>query len=164
MEALSQLGIDLWSVLLYLVNFGFILWVLTRYVYKPLMKYVDERRETIKNNVNEAEELRQTFESKMKEQEERLAAESAEAQEKLTGAKKFAKQEAKGIITDAQAQRDSILTDANVQANAIKGGILDEAQAATKARIMAVVQAVLEGGLPEETVKQSVETEWKKLV
>jgi len=153
MEALSQLGIDLWSVLLYLVNFGFILWVLTRYVYKPLMKYVDERRETIKNNVNEAEELRQTFESKMKEQEERLAAESAEAQEKLTGAKKFAKQEAKGIITDA-----------NVQANAIKGGILDEAQAATKARIMAVVQAVLEGGLPEETVKQSVETEWKKLV
>ena len=164
MEALSQLGIDLWSVLLYLVNFGLILWVLTRYVYKPLMKYVDERRETIKNNVNEAEELRQTFESKMKEQEERLATESAEAQEKLAGAKKFAKQEAKDIIVDAQSQRDSILMDANAQANVIKGGILDEAQAATKARIMAVVQAVLEGGLPEETVKQSVETEWKKLV
>ncbi len=164
MEALSQLGIDLWSVLLYLVNFGLILWVLTRYVYKPLMKYVDERRETIKNNVNEAEELRQTFESKMKEQEERLATESAEAQEKLAGAKKFAKQEAKDIIVDAQLQRDSILMDANAQANVIKGGILDEAQAATKARIMAVVQAVLEGGLPEETVKQSVETEWKKLV
>lgn len=164
MDALAQLGIDLWSVLLYLVNFGIILWILARFVYKPLMKFVDTRREMIAKNVSEAEELRETFEAKMKEQEERLTSESAAAQEKLAAAKKFAKQEAKTIITEAQSQRDAIVTDAHAQSQVIMGGILDEAQGATKARILSVVQAVLEGELPESTVKQSVENAWKKLV
>ena len=44
MDQLSNLGIDPWNMLLYLANTGVLLVILTYFLYKPILKFIDERR------------------------------------------------------------------------------------------------------------------------
>ena len=52
MDALQKLGIDGWSLVLYLVNYGILFFVLGKYVYKPLAKAMDARSEKIRNVIS----------------------------------------------------------------------------------------------------------------
>lgn len=163
MDALAKLGIDGWGILLYLVNFGILLVVLQRYVYKPLVKFLDERRDQIKENVEQANTLR----TEMEAEREREAAERKEREAKLNDriadAKRVVKEDAKKLLTEAEAQRDAILSQAGEQADGIVSGALGEAEAETVKRIREVVMHVLKDGVPEDVVKKSVDESWKRV-
>ena len=58
MEGFSKIGIDWWSVLLYLINYGILLVVLAKFVYPRILKAVDARRQLISENINDANSLR----------------------------------------------------------------------------------------------------------
>lgn len=55
MEKLLNLGIDPWSILVYLLNTGVVLTVLTYLLYKPMLKFIDQRRQQILNNIDQAQ-------------------------------------------------------------------------------------------------------------
>ncbi len=163
MEALQKLGIDGWSVLLYLVNIGFLLFVLTRLLYRPLLKFMDERRATIKNNLHETEQLRARFEEQGKKQAKETKALLAQMQAEVTAAKAQAEKQAKVLMAEADARRDQILEEARRQADETKKGILKEAETETQKRIEQTILHVLKNKIPTDIVKSSVQAAWKDL-
>ncbi len=77
-----------WSTfLLEIVNFLVLVWLIKRYLYRPVRQIVDRRREEIETRLAEAETLRQNAEATQKRYESRLAeweAEKQQARERLT--------------------------------------------------------------------------------
>lgn len=156
MDAFAKLGIDLWGIVLYITSFGVLLAVMARFVYKPLLRYLDERRELIRKSIEEAETLRLKFE-------EEIAKQTAENEEYVAGvrarmaeAQRFVKQSARELIADADARRERILAEAKAQAELMKDQVLDEAEGELKTRMEAVVLSVLEKAVPKEVVRKSV--------
>ncbi len=162
MDAFSKLGIDGWGILLYLVNFGIVLFIMHRYLYGPLLAYLDERRATIKRNVEDAEKLRLSFEEEVRKQESETDRKMQEMNTRIAEAKKHAKETAKEVIADADARRESILAEANKDAEAIKQGALSEAEKEALKRMENVIRHVLQNAVPEKVIQDSVSKGWKQ--
>lgn len=101
MKLISALGLDLKILIAQFVNFAVLFYVLYRFAYKPLIKFIDDRKDSIEKGVRNAE----TVERKLIEIEEK---------EKLVI--KNAKIEALAIVEQAKAEagqkRDDILAKA----------------------------------------------------
>ena len=163
MDALQKLGIDGWSVLLYLVNFGILLVVIKLYALKPLFAYIDKRREAIATNMDAAEALRTTLEKERAEEEGARAEREAELETRVRSAKQSAREEAKKTMADAETQREAILSQAREAADQTIHGAMDEAEQEVLNRIQAVVMHVLKEEVPEKTIQESVKKSWAKL-
>lgn len=57
MELLAKLGIDWRLLIAQIVNFTILLTVLTFFVYNPLLRLIDERRERIRKSMDDAEKI-----------------------------------------------------------------------------------------------------------
>ncbi len=157
MEQLAKLGIDPWGVVLYFAVIGVLLLILAKFLYKPLLKYLDERQALIKNSVEEAENLRQRFEEETTKQKTEQNEYIADAKSKIAEAQRFAKESAKELIADANMRREKMLAEATKQAEAVKDGVIEGAQDEIKARIQAVVLNVLQKSVPQDVVRKSVD-------
>lgn len=161
MDALGNLGIDGFSVLLYLVNFGILLLLLQRFAYRPLLKMLETRREQIKTDVQKAQTLREGLEIERADEEQARATRLAQLDQQISSAKKMAREEAKKLLIDADEQRDAILAQASSQVEEAIAGTIQEAEEEILTRIKKVVLQVLEDGVPEEVAKESVKKSWE---
>ena len=163
MDALAKLGIDGWGLLLYLVNFGVLLVLMQRFVYKPLMKYLDQRRKQIKTDVKKAQKMRTSLEAERETEASARAARQAELDQQIAAAKKMARDQAKDLINEADGQRDAILAQASAQANETIANTMKEAEDEILQRMKKVVLQVLEDGVPEEVAQESVKKSWASI-
>ncbi len=163
MDALAKLGIDGWGILLYLINFGVLLILMQRFVYKPLVKFLDERRNRIREDVEQAnlmrEQLIQERAKEAKERQDRLN----DLDDRVKDAKKIAREEAKRLLADAGTQRDSILAQATETANQTIEKTIAGAENEILQRIQAVAMHVLQDTVSETTVRKSVQDSWKTI-
>ena len=65
MENLAKIGIDFWGILLYIINYGSLLAVLSYFLYPKLRKVISDRRKMIAKNIEDAETLSRELESYM---------------------------------------------------------------------------------------------------
>jgi F-type H+-transporting ATPase subunit b len=96
--------LDLTSFLLELVNFAVLVWILHRFLYKPVLAAIDRRRALVERSLAEAKTARDEAGTLKAQVEERLASwerERAEAKGKL--AAELAAQRAKGLADTAHA-------------------------------------------------------------
>lgn len=163
MEALQKLGIDAWGLVLYLVNFGVLLFVLKKYVFGPLMSFIDKRREEISTNVHAAEKMRASIEEERTKEEATREQREAELESRVRSVKQVAREEAKKTLTEAESQREAILSQARVAADKTINSAMDEAQEQMLKRIQQMVMHVLQDEVPEKTVEESVKKSWAKL-
>ena len=160
MEALAKLGIDGWGLLLYLVNFGVLLVLMQRFVYRPLMQYLDKRRKQIKTDVKKAKKMRKTLEAEREEEAAARAMRQAELDQQLAAAKKMARDQAKELINEADGQRDAMLGQASMQAQETIASAMKDAEDEILQRMKQVVLHVLEDGVPEDVAQESVKKSW----
>lgn len=109
MEIISTLGIEWQQLLAQIVNFAIIASVLTFFVYKPILKLLDERRETIRVSMDQAD---------------RIAHQAKEAdaarQEKLRALDKEISTMEEKMKKEVAAKRDDLLASASREAEQIK--------------------------------------------
>ncbi len=162
-ETLGKLGIDLWGVVLYLVNFGVLFFLLKRFLLKPLMAAVDKRRETIRENVAEAERLRSAFQEEAgrmrKESEDQLRS----LQERYESVTAVAKKDAEQLLADAERKRTAMLAETAERVESMKASAIADAEKEIVARMERVIKAVLRDDVPNTVVRKSVEDGWKEL-
>ncbi|MDP3985192.1 MAG: F0F1 ATP synthase subunit B [bacterium] len=163
MEALQSLGINLWSVLLYLINVGILLVVLTKFLYRPLFKFMDERRETIRRNLAEAETLRSAFQKEIALREREITDTRRELQVELAEAKRHAEIQAKALISEAQQEKERLVDEARAQIEAMKQKLVSEVEADLIDRMSRITMQVLSHKVPEAVVAESVSDSWKEL-
>ncbi|MFZ2682323.1 MAG: ATP synthase F0 subunit B [Patescibacteria group bacterium] len=161
MDVLAKIGIDWWGVLLYAINFGVLLLVLAKFLYKPLLKVVDERQKFIADNVSAAEQLRHDFEQEAVKQKAETAAQVARLEKEIAEAKLAANAKAEQLLADAEAHKAKLLQETAEQIEAMKQSVKHELEAEMLSTMKKVVVAVLSDHVPAEAVEASVRAVWK---
>ncbi len=108
MNFLQQLGITPALLLTQIVGFLILLFLLNRFMFKPIFGILDQRQADIKATYDQIEQDRKRMEDTRRQYEQRLANIEAEAREKIQAA-----------VLEAQALRDNLVADARQQAETI---------------------------------------------
>lgn len=110
---ITDIGINLPVLVAQLVNFGFLLFVMQKLAYKPILKMLDERRERIREGLSAADRGR-----------EQAAEASRDAQAQIDAARR----EGQGIVAQAQQVAQRIQEEARVEAQRTQEQMLERAR------------------------------------
>ncbi len=111
-SGLGALGVDGQAFVIQLITFVLAYFVLRRFAFKPILKILRERRETIESGVQLGEEMKK---------------ERAKLESEIEKALHKSRQEADKIISDAQETGRQAIKEAESTAHAKATGILKEA-------------------------------------
>ena len=112
MELIQQLGIDWRLIIAQIVNFLILLAILYKFVYKPVVKILDDRKDDIARGMRQADESKQALDEAISSKEEILTAAKRDAQAAMEEAKKYGENERARIIEYAKTEADQVLVKA----------------------------------------------------
>ncbi len=119
-------GLMVWT----LVTFGITLFILKKKVFGPIGQIITKRRDTIAENIDEAERSRDEATAVLEDYKARLTDAQREAEQLREQGRKEGERQKAEIITQAQAQRERTVADAEAQieaqARAAAGGVRDD--------------------------------------
>ena len=104
MEGITQLGINLPALITQVISFVILLLVLTKLLYKPMIKILDERSEKVKSSLEMAEEARREAENARTEMQEEIKAAKIEGNETVLKAKNVAEKQGEEALAKAKTQ------------------------------------------------------------
>ncbi|HBH17310.1 MAG: ATP synthase subunit b [Parcubacteria group bacterium GW2011_GWD2_43_10] len=161
MELLTKLGID-WKLLIaQAVNFLIVLAVLYRFLYKPLLKFLDERKRRIESSLTEAKRI----ESELKNLEQKRIESDREArrqaQEIIVAAEKEAEIRRQEVINKMKQEAQAALEEAKQRFESEKEEAMrslrqDSARLITQA-LTKVIGKLPSGEVDKKLVSEAVE-------
>ena len=104
-------GLMIWT----LITFGVAVLVLTMFAFKPLQKALDERRQSIQDSVDAAEQTRAEAQRLLEEYKATLAKVRGESEEILERARSTADHAKAEMMTEAKVQSERVLEKAREQ-------------------------------------------------
>jgi F-type H+-transporting ATPase subunit b len=114
---LAGLGFDFLVIVVYVINFGIVLWLLQRFAFKPVLGMLEQRRQVIADSLAAAD---------------KAAAEAAEQRSEyekdLANARQASQTEAKKAAESTEKMRQDVLAAAQKEADEIKAKARDEAE------------------------------------
>lgn len=146
MEGLvTAFGIDWRLLIIQGVNFAVLLGALTYFLYKPVMKLIDERREKVAEGVRTAEAASQRLADAQKESREIVGGASREAEQLVAAARSRADEKGGEIVRAAEEKAHAVLRDAEAKAEEAKRRALQESsQEIAKAAMLAAEKILRE--------------------
>ncbi len=127
-DLFSTFGLNGKLLLMQSVNFGLLLLVLWKFVYRPVLAMIDERREKIAEGVRIAEAADQRLAAAQEESEQLVGAGAREAEQLVAAARIRAEEKGSEIVKGAEAKADAALKDATARAEEAKRRALQESE------------------------------------
>jgi F-type H+-transporting ATPase subunit b len=115
MDILNQFGVDPKLLAAQVVNFLLLLFILQRFLYKPILKVLKQRQDTIANSLKNAEKIEQRLEQTEADREKTLEQASLEAQKIINEATQASNQLIAQARDEATKQMEQILAQAREQ-------------------------------------------------
>lgn len=113
MDALfAAFGIDWHLLLIQAVNFGVLLLVLTYFLYKPILRIIDERRDKVAEGVRVAQEATRTLQDAKVEGETLIGTAARDAEALVAAARLRADEKGSEILRAAEDRADRVMKDA----------------------------------------------------
>lgn len=109
---MEQLGIEPIQLLTQVFNFVIMIILLTKFLYKPILKALEERRKKIQEGLSYAQKMQTELEKNEKKREEVINHAKEEARKIIEEGKKVGKQVETEITQKAHLEANSILTKA----------------------------------------------------
>ena len=162
MEGLAKLGIDPLSILLYLLNTGLLLVVLIYVLYKPILRYLDERRNQIRSSVEEAQLLKVELDKKSVEAAEASKKAEETLKREMENLRKFTEEKRAELTAEMESARNEMLAKADTDITRRHNELMKEAEQATMDLIKKVVLHIVQNKVPEEVVEASIKDSWKQ--
>lgn len=150
MDILGNLGIEPKLLAAQLINFALLLFVLHRFLYKPLLAVLAKRTETIEQSLKNAEAIEKRMKETAALQEEIMADARKKAQEMIDEATNIADQKRTLAVEKAKADVAGVIADAKAKINAEKRAMIAEAHEELGDLVTSAVAKVLELGLPKK--------------
>lgn len=142
-ELFAAFGIDWRLLLVQAVNFGVLLLVLTYFLYKPLLRIIDERREKVSEGVRTAEEASRKLADAKVESDVLVGSAAREAEELVAQARSRADGVGSEIVKDAEARARSVMKDAEVRAEESKRLAMQESSKEIARAAMLAAEKIL---------------------
>lgn len=138
-QILTVFGVNWKLVLIQAVNFGLLLAILYRYLYRPVLAMIDTRREKIANAIGKAEQMERDFGEAEIKKAELLREATLKGDALIDAAKKHAEVEEHNLIKDAHRKVAHLLNEAERRALRERTDMM--AQAEREVARMAVLAA-----------------------
>lgn len=163
MEGFSKIGIDWWSVLLYLINYGILLFVLAKFVYPRVLAVIDARRSLIANNISDADMLRAELskQNDLAEQDRKTLLATLEEETKLV--KKELQQKRKELLEQMTKEKDDMMAEAKAAIIEEKQQLITQVQNKLVEVIQAAILNIANTKVSEEDVQASISKAWQTI-
>lgn len=129
MAFFDAFGVDLPKLLFQVFNFLLLLYLLNRFLFKPVLKLLDERESRIRKGLEDAEAAARDRELARAEREAALDEARKEAQAMVARANKIAEDSRAEILAEAKAQADKVTARAREEITAEKDKAMAELRA-----------------------------------
>lgn len=137
------LNIDLLQILLHALNFVILAGGLTFLLYKPVCKFLDERKKYYENLERENESARAEIEAMKAEYEQSLERSEIEIADKKAEAEREMARVSREYIAEAKSKAEAIVHSAELEAEERKEQILDAAQTEIGELVVTATQKLL---------------------
>lgn len=153
---MAQLGINGPFLLAQIINFVVLFLLLRRFLFPPLVKMLDQRRQRIAEGLAAADVARKEAEGERARLMAQIEAERAEAQQRVAAASAQAERVKADILAEARREAEAIKTKAVEEAEAEKQRILAEAQKQIADLTVMATERVVRRGLDEKVQRQLI--------
>ena len=142
-ELFATFGVNWKLLLIQVINFGALLAILTYFLYKPILRIIDERREKIAEGVRTAEAASRRLEEAKTEGEQLVGGAAREAESIIATARTRADERASEIVKGAETRAASTLSDAAERAEEAKRQALKESEREIARAAMLAAEKIL---------------------
>ncbi len=143
MEIIETLGIDWQLLLAQIINFGIVLVLLMKFVYKPLLRVIDARRDTIRRSMEEAAEIDRQNKKMEETRKEKLQLADKEAGAILERAKQEADALRADTVINANKEAEQIIAKGEKQLEQERARVFGEVQEAMTASIIKLSEEII---------------------
>jgi F-type H+-transporting ATPase subunit b len=144
MELLSALGVNVQLLLAQVVNFTILVVILLYFVYRPILRLIDNRRDMVKRSVEDAK----TVERQKREIEQFKIEQMRKADQEMSSILEQAKKQGEAvkreIVEKAQTEADALVEKAKESLNAERRKMLDESKQTLATAVVRLTEKVLE--------------------
>lgn len=145
--------IDWYTVGAQIINFVILVWLLKRFLYRPILRAIDAREERIANNLSEAKEIRAKAESEREEFEKKNAKLDRKREERLEQVAEEAKQKRRRLMEAARRAAEQ-LRDKQIEAlRREQENLSQDIVRKTRSEVLAISRQAL-----KDLANQSLET------
>ena len=142
---LAVFGVN-WKLLLAQgINFALLLAILSYFLYKPVLRMIDERREKIAEGVRTAERAERSLAEAQKKGDGIVGDASREAEALVKTARARAEEKGAEIVKSAEARAEGVLTDAATRAEEAKRQAIKESEKEIARAAMLAAEKILRG-------------------
>jgi len=144
-------GLLFWMI----ISFSITLWLLTKYAWKPMMKSLKAREESIESSLKAAQDAKDQI-SQLKEDNKKIIAEArAERDALLQEAKEIKNKMIRQAEADAKLQTDKLIENARIQIVNEKKQALDEIKSKVAELSINISEKILRKELADKDSQQS---------
>lgn len=163
MEALANLGIDFKVLLAQVINFGILLFILTKFLYQPILSTLDKRRERIAQSLDKAEEIDQTAKQAEQDYQTKIAEANKEANAIIEEAKEAADKIRRDTLKTATAEAAALKASAQEQIGAERRTLYADVKKNVGKLSLFVLTKVLQTDQGADFYKKNVEKALKEI-
>lgn len=153
---MEGLGIDFKLLLIQIVNFLVLLFVLKKWVYKPFLKFLDDRAAKIHESLNASEKMRKDLKDFEVKKEEELAVLKEKSQVILESVRLEALEEKKSILEETTKEAKLIIETAKSQIEADRRKSFKDVQKEVATLALEISKKIF-SGLDEEKARTLID-------
>jgi F-type H+-transporting ATPase subunit b len=142
-ELFAAFGINWKLLLIQAVNFGVLLAALTYFLYTPILRIIDERREKVAEGVRTAEAAARKLADAEAESKGLVGSASREAEQLVATARTRADEKGSEIVRSAELKAQTVLKDAEARAEEAKRQALQESSKEIARAAMLAAEKIL---------------------
>jgi F-type H+-transporting ATPase subunit b len=152
-------GLMIWT----LISFGITFYVLRRFAFGPIQKIIDERRQRIRESIQEAERARSEARKLLEEHKELRAQARGEAEGILAEARRVADSMAQRVKEETEADRQRRLEETRKQIEAETARALEQIRSEVASLALVAAEKVTRKALDRDDQKQLIADAVKEL-
>jgi F-type H+-transporting ATPase subunit b len=154
-QLFTTFGVNWKLLVIQAVNFTVLLTALSYFLYRPLMKVLDDRKATIAKGIEDAKEADRMLSSAETERNSVLAKAGGEAEHIVMSAKDTADKKAASIVGDAEARAEALLADAQKRGDEAARRVMAETEAEiARSAVLAAEKILLARSVASEGGRQ----------
>lgn len=163
MEALGKLGIDFKVMLAQIINFGILIAVLTKLLYRPILNMLEQRRKRIEESLKKADEIDHKVAKMEEEMSHKRAQSKAEAATILGEAKDAAEKSREELLLAATTESDRVKAAAREQIEIERQAMHDETKRRVGKLALLLVTKSLQQDLGQEFYEKNISNALKEV-
>ena len=109
MQTLDVISVNLWQIVISLLNLVLLFLLVKKFLFKPVMKVLEQRQKEIDDRYARADEANAEAQQSRKDWQEKLAGADAEADAILQDATENARRRGDKLVAEARGEADSII-------------------------------------------------------